>query len=205
MDGRGQQKPAGKGNQANNKIRTAPVSEAQQSLNSLAQVAAFCDVQQAVTSEAGPSGPKRKKAKLGHSKDLTTLAHKTVSSLDPSLKQAFCQTCGTALIPGLTSRTRIRASGPHQRAVSTTCLSCEGRVKIPAPPKELQNKSGLAAQRRLRKQRKKEERMRVRQEKPKAVEIGKSLKSSCTTTASAGAETAGSANASASTSNAKQP
>ncbi|KAK0562653.1 hypothetical protein OC861_005215 [Tilletia horrida] len=81
MDGRGQQKPAGKGNQANNKIRTAPVSEAQQSLNSLAQVAAFCDVQQAVTSEAGPSGPKRKKAKLGHSKDLTTLAHKTVSSL----------------------------------------------------------------------------------------------------------------------------
>ncbi|WRT65790.1 uncharacterized protein IL334_002739 [Kwoniella shivajii] len=54
--------------------------------------------------------------------------------LDPSLKRSLCKTCGTILIPGLTSRIRNR---PNRNSFSIThhhCLTCHSSLSIPAPP-----------------------------------------------------------------------
>ncbi|KAK0534693.1 hypothetical protein OC842_002561 [Tilletia horrida] len=148
---------------AKRKLRTVAVPDASHSLSALAQSAAFYDVQRALSSAAdSSSGPAvlpgisqsaRKVAKRDIAKDLTSLAHKSVTALDPTLKQVFCTQCGTALIPGLTSKTRIRPSGPHQRVVLETCTGCEHRRKAAAAPVDAKNGSGLAAARRLRKER----------------------------------------------------
>ncbi|KAE8232984.1 hypothetical protein CF326_g1979 [Tilletia indica] len=157
------------GGATNRKLKAIPVSEASHSINSLAQSAAFFDVLRAVTRSTGAesSGPPKKKVKVGSSKDLSSLAHKSVTSLDTSLKQAFCQSCGTVLLPGLTSRIRSRSSGPHQRTISTTCTTCLERRKIAAPPQDGQNNSGLAEARRERKKRRRE---RVQEERVKGKE-----------------------------------
>ncbi|KAL9932451.1 hypothetical protein V8E36_008568 [Tilletia maclaganii] len=72
------------------------------------------------SSSSGSEPRKKKKVKMGSGgnggvKELTALAHKSVTALDPSMKHAFCSGCGTTLIPGLTASIRIRPSGPHRR------------------------------------------------------------------------------------------
>ncbi|WWC68520.1 uncharacterized protein I206_102449 [Kwoniella pini CBS 10737] len=54
--------------------------------------------------------------------------------LDPSLKRSLCKSCGTVLIPGLTSRIRNR---PNLNSFSTThhtCLTCSSSLSLPCPP-----------------------------------------------------------------------
>ncbi|CAD6887489.1 unnamed protein product [Tilletia controversa] len=154
----------------NPKMKMPPISEVSHSINSLAQSAAFYDVLRVVGQdpEGHSSGPPHKRIKTGSSKDLVSLAQKSVTPLDGLLKQAFCQKCGTVLIPGLTSRTRTRSSGPHQRTVSTTCTTCQERSQTAASPQDAKNKSGLAEGRRLRKKRRREQLKKERDKEKEA-------------------------------------
>ncbi|KAL9936118.1 hypothetical protein V8E36_004960 [Tilletia maclaganii] len=155
--------------------KSVSIADTSHSLNNLAQNAAYFDIQRALsrpsslatrtveraavapsTSVATSSSNPRSRIKIGGNggaRELTALAHKSVTALDPSMKRAFCRGCGTTLIPGLTSSVRIRPSGPHQRTVKTTCTGCQGRTKMACPPvqPDTQHSSGLARARRLRK------------------------------------------------------
>ena len=58
-----------------------------------------------------------------------TIAQRTRTHLPPYLRRQVCRECGAYLVPGSTSRTRIRQRRePH---VATTCLKCGNIQRIP--------------------------------------------------------------------------
>ncbi|WWC88067.1 uncharacterized protein L201_002970 [Kwoniella dendrophila CBS 6074] len=54
--------------------------------------------------------------------------------LDPSLKRSLCKSCGTVLVPGLTSRIRNKPNSNSFSITHHTCLTCSTSFSIPAPP-----------------------------------------------------------------------
>ncbi|WVQ64996.1 uncharacterized protein L199_003166 [Kwoniella botswanensis] len=67
-------------------------------------------------------------------REMNSMSVHNQLKLDPSLKQSLCKTCGTILIPGLTSRIRNR---PNRNLISIThhtCLTCLSSLSIPSPP-----------------------------------------------------------------------
>ena len=66
-----------------------------------------------------PTNPERAQRHI----DLARrIAQRTRTHLPPHLRRQVCRSCGAYLVPGSTSRTRIRQRRePH---VATTCLKC---------------------------------------------------------------------------------
>ncbi|EDO29170.1 predicted protein [Nematostella vectensis] len=57
---------------------------------------------------------------------MKTIGERLVLKLDPSIKRTVCKHCCALMVPGVTSKVRIRAR--RERHVVETCLSC-GVVK----------------------------------------------------------------------------
>ncbi|WVW80257.1 hypothetical protein I302_102235 [Kwoniella bestiolae CBS 10118] len=69
--------------------------------------------------------------------NVREMNHMTVHNqlkLDPSLKRSICKSCGTILIPGLTSRIRNRPNRNTFSITHHTCLTCLSSLSIPSPP-----------------------------------------------------------------------
>ena len=76
--------------------------------------------------EAFPTDPKRAQRYV----DLARrIAMRTRLRLPRDLRRRLCRRCSAFLVPGATSRTRIRQQRePH---VAVTCLSCGATMRIP--------------------------------------------------------------------------
>ncbi|GAA5977993.1 hypothetical protein JCM11641_004352 [Rhodosporidiobolus odoratus] len=67
-------------------------------------------------------------------KEMVEVAKKATVRMDPAVKRTKCKGCGGVLVPGMTSRVRIKPSGPHGRLVVHTCTSCRSQRRLPASP-----------------------------------------------------------------------
>jgi len=78
-----------------------------------------------------PSDPERAQRHV----DLARrIAQRTRTHLPPELRHQVCRKCGAYLVPGSTSRTRIRQRRePH---VATTCLGCGNVQRHPLKEKQ---------------------------------------------------------------------
>ncbi|WOO80790.1 Ribonuclease P protein component 4 [Vanrija pseudolonga] len=81
--------------------------------------------------DAGADFPRLARAELRAMKKWTE--HNQVKR-DPSLKRSICAACSTLLVPGLTSRIRVKPSKTHGNVTTVTCLACSAHSAIPAPP-----------------------------------------------------------------------
>ncbi|WWC96872.1 hypothetical protein V866_003747 [Kwoniella sp. B9012] len=67
-------------------------------------------------------------------REMNSMSVHNQLKLDPSLKRSLCKTCGTILIPGLTSRIRNRPNRNSFSITHHTCLTCLSSLSIPSPP-----------------------------------------------------------------------
>ncbi|WWC60425.1 uncharacterized protein I303_102997 [Kwoniella dejecticola CBS 10117] len=90
-------------------------------------------------SERGSEEDRNMKRKLRqlarvHVREMNGMTVHNQLKLDPSLKRTLCKTCGTILIPGLTSRIRNKPNRNSFSITHHTCLTCLGSLSIPCPP-----------------------------------------------------------------------
>jgi len=65
---------------------------------------------------------------------LKRISMRTRTRLPREIRQGICRKCGTVLIPGVSSHTRVRQRRePH---VATTCHTCGHVHRIPLKPRE---------------------------------------------------------------------
>ncbi|GAA6032614.1 hypothetical protein JCM8097_004839 [Rhodosporidiobolus ruineniae] len=67
-------------------------------------------------------------------RQMVEVAKKATVRMDPSVKRTKCKGCSVVLVPGVTSRVRVKPSGPHAHVIVHTCLSCQTQRRLPAPP-----------------------------------------------------------------------
>ncbi|EGN99863.1 hypothetical protein SERLA73DRAFT_159988 [Serpula lacrymans var. lacrymans S7.3] len=65
---------------------------------------------------------------------MRTVGQKTIVKMDPSVKRTVCRGCHIVLLPGLTSKVRVKASRSHGHIVTYICTECKTSRRIPAPP-----------------------------------------------------------------------
>lgn len=114
-----------------------PAPTPMQTMSNLAQSSAYLTAVNHLANPPGPSAGSGSKlaATTGQQRavDLQGMAKKTVTRLDADVKPV-CSNCKTVLLPGVTSTTRIKASGPHGQTVEQVCMKCREKTrKVPAP------------------------------------------------------------------------
>ncbi|PWZ01827.1 hypothetical protein BCV70DRAFT_215267 [Testicularia cyperi] len=111
-------------------------------LNHLDQVSSFYAAIASVHSPTEASHGKQSSSRVAASsramqahlrRDMQSLSKKALIRMDRSLKRPTCPRCSSLAVPGLTARTRNKASGPHDHIVANTCLVCNAKRRIPAP------------------------------------------------------------------------
>ncbi|KAF9050259.1 RNAse P Rpr2/Rpp21/SNM1 subunit domain-containing protein [Panaeolus papilionaceus] len=65
---------------------------------------------------------------------MKVVGQKATIKLDPSIKRSICSHCDTALIVGSSANLRVKKSSAHRHLLVYTCLHCDSRKTIPAPP-----------------------------------------------------------------------
>ncbi|OCF75104.1 hypothetical protein I204_03953 [Kwoniella mangroviensis CBS 8886] len=97
------------------------------------------DLEERMTNEEGQDVEKGTTKKLRqlarmNIREMNGMSVHNQLKLDPSLKRSLCKTCGTILIPGLTSKIRNRPNRNSFSITHHTCLTCLSSLSIPAPP-----------------------------------------------------------------------
>jgi RNase P subunit RPR2 len=108
-----------------------------QTMSNLAQTSAYLTAVNHLANPPGTSAGSGNKlaASTGQQRavDLQAMAKKTVTRLDADVKPV-CSNCKTVLLPGVTSTTRVKASGPHGQTIEQVCMKCKEKTrKLPAP------------------------------------------------------------------------
>ncbi|CED83549.1 RNAse P, Rpr2/Rpp21 subunit [Phaffia rhodozyma] len=67
-------------------------------------------------------------------RDIGSVARHNRAQLDPTFKRSICKTCHTVLLPGVTSRVKLKASSSHQKVRTEVCTHCSTTRSVPAPP-----------------------------------------------------------------------
>ncbi|EJU04420.1 Rpr2-domain-containing protein [Dacryopinax primogenitus] len=109
--------------------------EALQRMNFLYQASAYLANAASLTGGSNPEGAKAlDELSRQYTKDMSEIALKTVTKLDPTIKRTICSRCGSVLLPGRTSRSTIKFSGPHGHRIRSLCVQCGDARNVPAPP-----------------------------------------------------------------------
>ncbi|PWN23942.1 hypothetical protein BCV69DRAFT_279847 [Microstroma glucosiphilum] len=116
---------------------SGPAPGPMQTMSNLAQSSAYLTAVNHLANPPGLSAGAANKlaASTGQQRagDLQGMAKKTVTRLDADLKPV-CSNCKTVLLPGVTSTTRVKASGPHGQTIEQVCMKCKEKTrKVPAP------------------------------------------------------------------------
>ncbi|KAJ1931844.1 Ribonuclease P protein subunit p21, partial [Linderina pennispora] len=68
-----------------------------------------------------------------YSKEMRSIARKSVSRLSPHVKRGICKVCSTPLLPGI-SCTKRASRGAKRPRVTTTCTYCGTHKSLPSNP-----------------------------------------------------------------------
>lgn len=70
-----------------------------------------------------------------YNRDLRLVARKSVLRMTPHIKREICKVCATPLIPGVSSKVRVKGKENKQKYVSTNCAYCGWHKKLPVDSK----------------------------------------------------------------------
>ncbi|KAJ2720424.1 Ribonuclease P protein subunit p21 [Coemansia sp. Benny D115] len=64
-----------------------------------------------------------------YSKEMRTIARKSVLRMSPHMRREICRVCATPLLPGVSCIKRVKGKG-HGRRVVTTCTYCGNSARL---------------------------------------------------------------------------